>query len=464
MQLWIFYPANAQQDSLLYEKTAKLIRISINEGNPQAIYSMTSVNFHQKMTEGQFAAGMNRFKVKSGEWLKTSFRDRNEKGWNYIADFELGQQVFSLKLDEQGKIDRMNFSAIPFVIAPKTEQARSDNALKSKLDMEVEKQVRPYIQLGNTAGLVLAIIDRGKVYRYHYGTVDKRHSELPKSSTIFEIGSITKTFTSLLLAQELVSGKMGLNDPVDNYLPDSIRLIGPHGNPVRLIHLSNHTSGFPRLPANIFNGNIDPQNPYRHFVVDSLYSNLVHFRTDTQPGKSFSYSNYGAGLLGTILEKHSGSDFGKLIESRICRPLLMRHTFVDIPTKLEDTFAQGYNEQGLATGPWDLASLKGSGAVRSTLDDMVIYARAQLGEDNPLQNAIDLSHVPTFAGPGQVMAMGWRIDKIGQQDYYHHSGGTGGFRSYIGFDKGRRFAVVILSNAAVDVTEIGESIIKYREH
>jgi CubicO group peptidase (beta-lactamase class C family) len=458
--LLLCYPSKAQQDSLAHQRMAQFIRIAINESNSEAIYRLTSDKFRQKMTEVQFSIGVKKFKVKTGEWVAVTFRAKNEKGLDYIADFELGQQLFSLKLDVEGKIERMNFSVIPVTISPKAEQVQSDNSLENKLDLVVERLVRPYIQKGNTVGLVLAVIDGGRVYKYSYGRADKRRRELPRPSTIFEIGSVTKTFTSLLLAQEVVSGKMRLEDPIKKYLPDSIPLNEVDGDPIRLAHLSNHTSGFPRLPANIFNGNVNPKDPYRHYVVDSLYSFLVDYRTSVQPGKVFSYSNYGAGLLGTILERQLGADFGKLIENRISRPLHMMHTFVDIPSRLQSTFAQGYNEQGLATSPWDLASLKGSGAVRSTLDDMILYVKAQLGEKNAIQKAIEFSHLPTFSGPSQVMGLGWRMGKINQQGYYHHSGGTGGFRSYVGFEKTRQFGVVILSNAADDVTEIGESLMR----
>jgi len=126
----------------------------------------------------------------------------------------------------------------------------------------------------------------------------------------------------------------------------------------------------------------------------------------------------------------------------------------------QKNFAQGYNETGEATAPWDLASLKGSGAIRSTLNDMVKYARAQMEKKSPLHKAIALSHQPTFTGKDQSMGLGWRINQNGQHTYLHHSGGTGGFRSFIGFDPEKQTAIVILSNAAEDVTNLGEGFLR----
>lgn len=355
----------------------------------------------------------------------------------------------------------MNFAVIPITVSKKDYTVRSNNALSDSLDQWIEQLVRPYIQKGNTAGLVLAVIDHGLIRRYSYGTTDKNKNLLPDpDKTIFEIGSVTKTFTSLLLAQQVSKGRMQLNDPVSKYLPDSIPLLTFNGAPIQIVHLANHTSGFPRLPSNIFNGHVDPKDPYRHYVIDSLYSFLAHYPPGIQPGTTFSYSNLGAGMLGTILEKQYQMDFGHMVIKQICKPLGMLHTFVEIPKPLITYFAQGYNENGIATSPWDLSSLKGSGAIRSTLNDMIRYVQAQMNGKSLLEKSVKLTHVPTFSGPGQVMGLGWRINTTGQQRYYHHSGGTGGFRSFVGFNKERQFAVVILSNAAEEVTAIGEGILK----
>jgi CubicO group peptidase (beta-lactamase class C family) len=451
----------AQQERLSYDAITAQVQASFNENQPEKIYALTSAIFQKKMTGEQFALGMSKFRAKVGDWTSSFFKEKNEKGLDYLVVFENSRQMFSLMLDKQGKIDRLNFAAVPILIADKTYRVPSNNPLKDSLDLMVERAVRPYIQKGNTSGLVLALIDKDKVRKYSYGSVSKQIKQLPDAeNTIFEIGSITKTFNSLMLAEEVVAGRMRLNDPINLYLPDSIPALKFQGKPITLQDLANHTSGFPRLPANIFNAKVDPKDPYKHYISDSLYSFLMHYHPVIMPGTVFSYSNYGAGVLSTILERKLRSSFEQLIISRICKPLAMMHTSVTLNAAAQKNFAQGYNETGEATAPWDLASLKGSGAIRSTLNDMVKYTRAQMDIKAPLGKAMALTHKPTFVGKAQSMGLGWRINQFGQHTYFHHSGGTGGFRSFVGFDPDRQVAIVILSNAADDVTAIGEGFLK----
>jgi CubicO group peptidase (beta-lactamase class C family) len=451
----------AQPEKRDYESIIAKIRTSFNLNQSEKIYALTSAVFQKKMTAVQFALGMSKFHAKVGDWASSIFKQENETGWDYLAVFANSRQIFSIKLNGQGMIDRLNFATVPVVIPEKTEQVLSDNPLKDSLDLLVERSVRPYIQKGNTCGLVLAVIHKGNLRKYCYGWINKKQKQLPDvEHTIFEIGSVTKTFTSLLLAQEVLAARMKLNDPINLYLPDSIPALGLQGKPITLQDLANHTSGFPRLPANIFNGKVDPKDPYKHYLADSLYSFLMHYHSPVIPGTVFSYSNYGAGVLGTILERRLHNSFEQLILSNICKPIDMNHTSVTLNDEDQRNFAQGYNETGEATAPWDLASLKGSGAIRSTLNDMIKYARAQMGSKGPLHKAIALSHQPTFTGAAQSMGLGWRINQNSQHTYLHHSGGTGGFRSFIGFDPGRQTAIVILSNAAEDVTTIGEGFLR----
>lgn len=451
----------AQQKKTGYDSIVAQIQTSFNLNQPEKIYALTSAIFQKKMTKQQFALGMNKFRAKVGNWTASVFKEENEKGLDYLTVFENSRQVFSIRLDGQGNIDRLNFAAIPIVIPEKIDKAPDNNPLQDSLDLMVEGAVRSYIQKGNTCGLVLAVINKNNVRKYSYGSVNKTVNQLPDAeNTIFEIGSVTKTFNSLILAEEVVAKRMKLDDPINRYLPDSIPMLNFEGKTITLQDLANHTSGFPRLPDNIFNASVDPKDPYKHYIPDSLYSFLMRYHLSVTPGTIFSYSNFGAGVLGTILERTLNNSFEQLILSRICTPLGMHHTSITLSDAAQKNFAQGYNETGEATAPWDLASLKGSGAIRSTLNDMVKYVRAQIEMKGPLRKAIALSHQPTFIGKEQSMGLGWRINRNGQHTYLHHSGGTGGFRSFVGFDPGRQVAIIILSNTAEDVTAIGEKFSK----
>lgn len=451
----------AQSDQKKYHTVADMIRVKFNGGQAKDLYAMTAEVFKKKMTADQFIQGMSKFKAKAGDWNSLTYQQSNDKGVDYLCEFANGNQIFSLKLDPDGKISRLNFAAVEVVIKNKNYQVKSNNPLKDSTDRLVEKLVRSYIQKGNTSGLLVALIQGGRVRRYSYGSINKTQEVLPDpANTLFEIGSITKTFTSLLLTKQVIDGKMKLEDPISKYLPDSIPALTIGNTPLTLMHLANHTSGLPRLPGNIFHGEVNPKDPYKHYVTDSLYHFMKTYQVKETPGTKFSYSNLGAGLLGMILEHTSGKSFNELIVEEIAHPLGMFNTKVELTKMDEKNFAQGYDERGQATAPWDLASLKGSGAIRSTLNDMVLYAQAQLGQKNSLDNAIELTHQKTFSSGEQDMGLGWRINKNQRPSYLHHSGGTGGFRSFVGFDQQRQIGVVVLSNAAEEVTEIGEHMLK----
>lgn len=451
----------AQSSPVDYVQTAQLIRKALNNGQSQTIYQLTSTSFQQKMSFQQFSTGMNRFKAKNGFWKDLRPQKTNAQGMDFSASFQLSEQLLSLSLDSNGKIQRINFQEVPFVKSNKTFKVKSNNPLKTETDQLVDSLVQPYIQQSHTAGLTLAIIYNGKVSTYSYGTTHKAIANPPDpAQTIFEIGSVTKTFTALLLAKQVTDGQMALTDPISSYLPDSIGPLSFEGEPIRLVNLANHTAGFPRLPDNIFNGNVDPINPYLHYSSDPLFSYLQHYQPKQKAGLQFSYSNYGAGLLGTILERKTGLAFQDLIKRDITHPLNMHATFVQIPDDRKKELATGYNERGMETSPWELASLKGSGAISSTLMDMVSYTQAQLTGRPALAKAIALSHRPTFHSNSQDMALGWRIQQLGKQHYLHHAGGTGGFRSFVGFSKEKQVGIIILSNTAEEVVMIGETLLR----
>ena len=446
----------------LYDSVSKLIQKAFNAKDPMNMYVLTSTGYQERMNAAKFSEGTKKFYIKTGKWNGLTFKEETGGGVAYTALFERDTQVLFLQLDEQGKIVRFNFKSVPFEKGTKSNRVASNNPLVSETDSLVEKLVRPYIQQGHTAGLSIAIIRNNQVDYYSYGEVVKGSNRLPDlKNTLFEIGSVTKTFTSLLLANEVSRKQMSLKDPINKYLPEFIPRLAYNNSPITLEQLANHTSGLPRLPANIFQGEVNPLDPYRHYNEDSVYHFLSTYKPNIIPGSQFSYSNFGAGLLGNILSRKSHQTFEQLLTAKIFEPLTMRDTKIELNAKDSIRLAQGYNEKGEPTAPWNLAALQGSGAIRSTLSDMARYTKAQLGQlHTPLDKAILLTHQVTFQSKENTMGLGWRIKKQKNDIYWHHSGGTGGFRSFVGFDKKRNLGVVILSNTAEDVTAIGQSILE----
>lgn len=445
-----------------YEAVSRQLLAAFNTDNPLAMYALTSPAYQARMSAESFAAGTRKFRAQTGQWQSVQFRSEVADGLTYTAQFERQTQILFLQLDQQGLISRFNFKPVPVARTLKSYQVPSDNPLRDATDSLVERLVRPYIQQSHTAGLCLAVIGPGAVRRYSYGEVRRGSQQRPDPrTTIFEIGSVTKTFTALLLARQALRGRMKLLDSVNRYLPRRIPPLAYAGAPISLQTLANHTAGLPRLPANIYNGPVDPADPYRHYTQDSLFRFLRDYHPTVRPGSQFAYSNLGAGLLGSVLARQAGRSFEELILKDICRPLRLRDTYLELPETQLPRLAQGYNEKGEPTAVWHLAALQGSGAIKSTLQDMIRYTRAQLGQfRHPLTRAMRLTQQQTFRDSTNAMGLGWRIARQPTRTYWHHSGGTGGGRSFVGFDPGRQLGVVILSNAADDVTSIGQAILE----
>lgn len=249
------------------------------------------------------------------------------------------------------------------------------------------------------------------------------------ADTLFEIGSITKVFTGILLADAVGKGKASLDDSIAKHLPADLLAADSPLRQVTLLDLSTHTSGLPRLPSNLGNRD-DPKDPYAAYSVDRLYEYLKRFKeSDFQKRGETSYSNLGTGLLGHLLERISGKPYEVLLRETIFEPLGMKSSYVqrrpgDIPSDVAARFATGHSG-GKETPHWHIDALCGAGAIVTSARDLSAFAAATLSPDTPpaLRAAMDLAAKPHRHDVG----LGWFIGKEG----LNHDGGTGGFRSEI---------------------------------
>jgi CubicO group peptidase (beta-lactamase class C family) len=350
----------------------------------------------------------------------------------------------------------------PLPVPQKKYTVQSDNPLKNATDSIVEKVIGPYIQQENIVGVSVGIVDEDRFYTYDYGETEKDGHQLPTENTIYEIGSITKTFTSALLAEMVLQGKCKLSDPVNKYLPANIPMLQKHDTIVTLKMLANHTSGLPRIPSDLFSGKSFVEgDPYKNYDTADLFNYLDTVRLRTTPGIGFSYSNLGFGLLGTILERISGLTYQQLMEKYICNPLKMNDTRTILNEGQQKYFSQGYNERGKPVFHWHFASMAGCGAIRSSVHDMLKYLNAHLAEDDStnLLKAFQLGEQPTFSIEGRQIGLGWIIPER-SPGWYWHNGGTGGFRSYCAINPDKKIAFVILANSSIGVDNEGFALIK----
>jgi serine-type D-Ala-D-Ala carboxypeptidase/endopeptidase len=316
-------------------------------------------------------------------------------------------------------------------------------------------------RLGSTSdriGIVVGIIDpagRRIIALGSYGEGEKR---LVDGDTLFEIGSITKVFTSLLLADMAQHNQVALSDPVAKYLPAGVKMPERGGRVITLEDLSRHRSALPRLPTNL-DASANPLNPYASYSVKQLYEFLSAYQLPRDIGAEFEYSNLGGGLLGHVLSRAAGKDYEALIRARICEPLGMQSTTITLSPSLQARLAKGHDGNFKPTSNWDLPTLAGAGALRSTANDMLSFLAAQLGlQKSNLAQAVDLTRAKrTPSGPGMEIGLGWLMRPKKGSEIIWHNGGTGGYRSFAGFDPKARTGVVVLTNVSTPagVDDIG---------
>ena len=308
-------------------------------------------------------------------------------------------------------------------------------------------------------GIVVGVIEPQGRRIVAYGALNQGDARPLNGDTIFEIGSVTKVFTSLLLADMVQRGEVALSDPVAKFLPADVKVPERGGRLITLVDLSTHTSGLPRLPSNLQPKN--SANPYADYTVEQLYQFLSTYQLTRDIGSQFEYSNLGGGLLGLALARRAGMDYEALVRARVTGPLGMNSTGITLTPEMKARLAVGHNEKLAATSNWDLPTLAGAGALRSSVNDMLTFLAANLGYvKSPLAPAMAsmLASRRTTGNPstGEI-GLGWLIVKPSGNEIVWHNGGTGGYRSFIGFEPKTGVGVVVLSNTftAAGIDDIG---------
>lgn len=363
-------------------------------------------------------------------------------------------------------------SPLPIVL---TRQAGAIEAKKPAFDPEmpavdIEKiqavteadLAKVVAKLAPDTGLTIGVVSHGVRKIFSYGGV--------KPDSVFEIGSVTKVFTGLALAQLVEAKKVRLDEPVRALLPKGTVAAPASGAEITLLDLSAQRSGLPRLPDNMKPA--DETNPYADYDTKALYAYLAGHGVARPEKPVFDYSNLGVGLLGHALANRAGSTYEALVRKTILDPLGMRETAIALSPALTKRFVPGHGEGGKAQRAWDLNALAGAGALRSTAADMLTFLEAQLHPERvkgktpqakSLPAAIAASHeVRQDVGGGMHIALNWfRVDESGR---YWHNGATGGHSAYAMFDPANDFAVIVLYNRSVDAGTLADDLGKHIVH
>lgn len=310
------------------------------------------------------------------------------------------------------------------------------------------------IERGGAVGIVAGRITDGRTEVVAAGT-SAAGAQPVDASTVFEIGSISKVFTTMLLADMVVRGEVSLEDPVSKYLPDSVRVPSRNGREITLLHLATASSGLPRLPTNMAPDDIT--NPYADYGVDELYAFLGSYTLPRDPGASYEYSNLGMGLLGHLLSLEAGKPYEALVIERILEPLAMTETRITPTPAMRERIAQGHSADLEPVANWTFDVIAPAGGWFSTVPDMLRFAAAALDPPASLARAFALAMEPRLeTGTANVrIGLGWHVFEQNGTAITWHNGQTGGYHGFIGVDTERGTGAVVLANAATNIDDIG---------
>ncbi len=451
----LFAQSKQEQNVQVYEQFKRYFKKSQTD----SIYALTGESFQNKISSSKFESVMRQL-YQLGPVLQAENLGYANGISSYKMVFKDASLKMSLGLDSAGKLSTFLFKPWVDENAVKPAPVASDNKLATALDRQIDSIARGYIQREKTVAMSIGILRDGKMHFYNYGSTRQGGDTLPSSSSLYEIGSISKTFTSLLLAYYVNEGKLKLDDPITEYLPDSVA-VNTALKKVTLRMLANHTSGLPRLPTNLAVVARDPLNPYKHYSEVALYDYLKKAKPATTPGETYAYSNLGVAVLGNILEKIGGKPWDELVKRVITTPLRMTNTVEHLSTAQQSRMLPVYNAEGAETPAWEFQVFDAAGALRSTATDLLVYAQAQMKQDrSKLARAMALTQEMTY-GKDPEIGLGWHINNLEDQKVYSHGGGTYGSRSFLGFVPERSMAVVVLSNSAEEVSETGMRMLEY---
>ncbi|MBC8096276.1 MAG: serine hydrolase [Akkermansiaceae bacterium] len=307
----------------------------------------------------------------------------------------------------------------------------------------VRALLRDHIELDRRSiGMVVGIVDENGEHVISYGKTDNGDTPEVNGDTVFEIGSITKTFTTLLLEDMIERGEMRLDDPVAKYLPGLARMPTRGGKDITLFHLTTHTSALPSDPDNLSPPRWN--NPYAGYTRERLYEFLSGYALPRDPGVKVEYSNIGMGLAAHAIALKAGTNFESLVVDRICNPLKMDSTRIRLTPELRARHTVGHDWFGKAVEDIDFPEpITGAGAIHSSANDMLKYLSANIGlTPSRLSPLMEKTHVVRVEN--QALAWSCSGDIIG------HGGATFGCSAFVGFDKKRRRGVVVLSNSMFD--------------
>jgi len=321
-------------------------------------------------------------------------------------------------------------------------------------DDRLTEIIKTRVDEGRATGIVVGVLEADGTRRIvAYGEAGPGARPLGPES-VFEIGSITKVFTGILLADMAERGEVRVESPISVYAHEGVTIPSRDGREITFIDLTTHRSSLPRLPANM--SPADGTNPYADYTVDQMHEFLSGYDLTRDIGSQYEYSNLAVGLMGHLLAHTADMEYEALVRERILDPLGMDMTAIELTPDMREWLVLGHAE-GRPVSNWDLPTLAGAGALRSNTNDMLTFLEANIGPPtNDLERAMRVSHAGIMeAGGGNDIGFNWHILSVQDDHVVWHNGGTGGYRTFVGFDPEKEVGVVVLTNSTASADDIG---------
>jgi CubicO group peptidase (beta-lactamase class C family) len=383
---------------------------------------------------------------------------------NYIVNFERGKMRLKIAVRKDLLITYYEWLPVKpekEIEHPKnTALIKTNNPRQTKLQLYLDSLALNYLRDPNNSSLSIGIVEGNMTSTYYYGETKKEAGTLPDQGSLYEIGSVSKTFTATLLAHAINEKKIALTDDIRKYLPGEYPNLKVNGAPIKIVNLANHTSGLPRLPLDFFSSTgYNAEKPYVHYTKEMMYKYLQSFKPDSAVRTAAEYSNFGFAVLGSILENIYKKPLPELLKQVITGPLKMNSTNFDVPAADMARMTTGYAEDSGRVVPyWDFAAFNACGGLESDLQDMLVYLKTNMGNLNP---DFALTHIETDRQAEFSRGLAWALMPFRGNTCIWHDGGTGGFRSWCGYIKDKKIGVVILSNSSADVNEIALNLLAW---
>ena len=353
--------------------------------------------------------------------------------------------------------------------------------------MTPEGIIKKHVKKSKIPGISVGLISENETKLFNYGEIKKESGITPTSDTIYEIGSMTKTFTAILTAKLQDERLLSLDEPITKFLPE---FAGSDfdKNKITLYHLITHTSGIIEVPlknypqnfiAMVFRTNKGKLFPPRYSYDTSKFLDEVSkIKLKNDPGIAFRYSNTGVGLVGKILERVTNSAYEELIRNRICNVLDMNNTKISISEKHKDLLATGYLYTGKQADPINIPAIMSAGSICSTISDMLKFLKANLGlSETRLSTVLEyckttkikpkINSFNTFLSKSLYgiksteIGLGWIVSDLGHMKAVWYNGGTEGFSTLMMMNLERKGGVVVLANHAFrDHHKLGVNLLK----